>query len=214
MRNCRPRLDGYAGKIASNGIADAQVFSARPAALGRGPRFSERVGIATCDGKPHVIWGIGMQVANAAILALLLGLSHGAHADNIAGIGAWGHYHHSLDPTPITIAFVHEKGRRDFPKLTIPRSFVVYAHKAPPSTKAPLPLRLDTDQVQIAFTDPDGPAWTAALKERRAQIGHEQRDAAKELRGRFHLLQARAQHQRPPGRRRASTDAHGISASG
>jgi hypothetical protein len=103
-------------------------------------------------------------------------------ADDVPGIGDWPHYHFSLDETPVTVVLVHDSGKRDFPVLTVPRSYIYFAHRAPPSTEGPLPDRIETDQLGLAFTDPDGEAWSAAIQDHMAATGQSANAAGKSLR--------------------------------
>ena len=102
-----------------------------------------------------------------AILASAIALlaAPGAHAADVPGIGDWEHYHYSLDETPITVVLIHDSGKRDFPVLIIPRSYVYFANGAPSSSEGALPESLETNDLGLAFTEPDGSAWSTAIKE-------------------------------------------------
>ena len=102
-------------------------------------------------------------LAQALAVVALCAAAEAVRADDVPAFGNWEHYHFSLDPTPIEVRFVHDRGSRDFPALKIPRSYVVYANGAEPSTKGPLPALVETNNVQIAFADPDGKAWSVAI---------------------------------------------------
>jgi hypothetical protein len=102
----------------------------------------------------------------AALVPVIVPLAApGARADYVPGIGDWEHYQHSLDETPIAVVFVHDSGKRDFPVLTIPRSYIYFANGVPPSTHGPLPESIETNDLGLAFTEPDGTAWSTAIEE-------------------------------------------------
>ncbi len=124
-------------------------------------------------------------VGAAAALSLAGGVGRAAE---VPGLGTWEHYHFSLDPTPTRINLVHEKDRRDFPALKIPRSYIHFVHRGPPSSKGPLPPVLQTDQIKIAFTDPHGQAWSTSLRAYDAQPRTERQSAASVLRSQDYVL--------------------------
>jgi hypothetical protein len=72
----------------------------------------------------------------------------------------------SLDMTPIRISLVHGvAGKANFPDLVVPRAYVYYVNGFLPG-QGPLPLQLDSDQVELKFVDGTGEAWTVAVAER------------------------------------------------
>jgi hypothetical protein len=97
-------------------------------------------------------------------------------------LGAFEHFHYSLDESPVRVVLVNNSGRRDFPILTVPRSYIYYAEGAPPSTAGPLPDSIETSNLGLAFADPDGQAWSVAVEKRAARNSSSSRAAAEALR--------------------------------
>jgi hypothetical protein len=89
--------------------------------------------------------------------------------------------HFSLDPTPIQVDLTlanRKPAGQDFAKLTVPRSYVVFANNYG-SLKGPLPEHFATDQIAIRFVD-GGEAWNVTVDRESRSMGRTQ--AEKKLR--------------------------------
>jgi hypothetical protein len=139
--------------------------------------------------KPRgAIWLFGLALAIAPFAGPV------ARADSVPGLGEWEHYHFSLDESPVTVVLVNDSGRRDFPILTVPRSYIYYAEGAPPSTAGPLPDSIETNTLGLAFADPDGEAWSVAIEKYAARSLSSSNAAAKALRTESYNVEVLTSH--------------------
>lgn len=130
-------------------------------------------------------WSLGLT---AAVVLFAATAATAVRADDVPGIGDWEHYRFSLDETPITVVFVHESGRRDFPVLTIPRSYIYFENGARPTTEGPLGDHIETDGLGVALADPDGEAWSTAVETYSVQHQLSRDSAAKQMRSRSYTV--------------------------
>ena len=117
------------------------------------------------------------------LIAVLGLLGTAARADDVPGIGDWEHYHFSLDEALVRVVFVHDvAGKLNFPLLTLPRSYIYFVNGAPPSTEGPLPERIETNHIGLAFSDPEGDPWSVAVQKYMSENAKSSTSAGKALR--------------------------------
>jgi len=85
--------------------------------------------------------------------------------------------------TPIRISLVNDVvGKANFPDLIVPRAYVVFVNRAPPSSKGPLPSQLSSDEVELVFVDGSGEPWSVAVAERSRRDGLDRATAGQRMR--------------------------------
>jgi hypothetical protein len=116
---------------------------------------------------------MGLALVAALALKMLGGFcADPAYADAVPNLGRGDFLHFSLDMTPIRISLVHGVvGKARFPDLVVPRAYVVFVNRAPNSSEGPLPSQLTSNEVELAFADGTGEAWTVAVAERARREG-------------------------------------------
>jgi hypothetical protein len=141
-----------------------------------------------------IVRGVMLRAALRRILmgfapvAVLLLATLPSWADDVPEIGLWDHYHYSLDDQPVTVSFRHDSGRRDFPALTIPRSYIYFANRIAPSHEGPIADSIVTDHLGIAFADPDGIAWSTTVQGQAAKRSVSIDKAGKTLRADLYIV--------------------------
>ena len=122
-------------------------------------------------------------VAVGALRVLASFCAGSARADDVPNLGRADYFHFSLDMTPIRISLVNDVvGKANFPDLIVPRAYVVFVNRAPPSSKGPLPSQLSSDEVELVFVDGSGEPWSVAVAERSRRDGLDRATAGQRMR--------------------------------
>ncbi|UWU85205.1 hypothetical protein N2605_01735 [Bradyrhizobium yuanmingense] len=125
----------------------------------------------------------------AAIVLASYGLDF-ARADDVPNQVPADYMHFSLDMTPMRISLVNDVvGKANFPDLIVPRAFVVFVNRAPPSSKGPLPSQLSSNEVELVFVDGSGEPWSVAVAERSRRDGLDRATAGQRMRAEETIVQ-------------------------